>query len=101
MESVDILQDDFDLAFSGGDFVTTVCDEYHIRDLLLASQGNFRYYPLLGASLQNYLGSNTPFTEIRRIITNSLEADGYQVLGIDTDSQGRLKIRANKVRNNL
>ena len=78
----DILTDENgELLFASGDIVVGDSDESHIEDILKASPGIFKQFPLLGANINSMLNGEID-VEQRRKIRLHLESDGYSVKNV-------------------
>jgi hypothetical protein len=88
-----MLGSNFDLDIQDGDFVVQEDLEQRAKLILATSQGHWKQWPLLGASLQSSL--NGPFTQTElRAVRLSLEVDQIAVSGISYDGSN-LNIDAN------
>ena len=74
-----LLDDDFDLLIEDGDLVIGESDEQHIALILSTYQGGWKFDPLVGVGVRQYLASSGNEELIKRNITVQLEADNYQV----------------------
>jgi hypothetical protein len=84
MTTVDIITDDSgELLFFNGDLVFDASANDHIRDILLASPGQYRQFPLLGAGIKRLINGKLNLTE-RRNIKLHLESDNYDVAAVST-----------------
>ena len=98
--TTDLLLDDFyDLAVDGGDFVTGASDDQHVALLLLLGQGELRADPLAGIGLRRY--QSAPMgpaqrAELARDITIQLTRDGYRVDTVEVFSDGQLTLDATR-----
>lgn len=73
------LDDDGDLLIRNGDFVIGPSDNQHIQDLINASVGWWKEFPLVGVGIENYQGSSGAQQQLERSIKVQLEGDGYSL----------------------
>jgi hypothetical protein len=72
----DILLDtDWDLLISGGDFVTGSSDEQSAALLVVTAPGHWKDNPFLGFNAALYVGSNTTTNEMRANLIEQLASD--------------------------
>jgi hypothetical protein len=69
---------DGDLDLSSGDLQMVEPTEQHQRDLLLAAQGDFKEYPVIGVGSMNYLHDTEP-TGYLRAVRREFTRDGMNV----------------------
>jgi hypothetical protein len=73
-----LLNQDNDLLIAGGDLVTGLSDEQHIRHLLEAAPGHYKQHPMTGANAVAMVGGADQ-GGLRRDVRLQLLADGYSV----------------------
>lgn len=99
MAFIDYKNINHDLLIENGDFVKADCAQDHIEDIMLATKGSYKQFPLVGLNLFQYL--NSPFTNETKIsfakqIRLQLEADKYKVRLIDVSDFENIKVEASK-----
>ncbi len=95
MEAVDLIRGtNNEIKIVNGDFVMGASDEQHIEDLLMAAPGEIKQFPLVGVNISKAI-NGTIDGEIRKEIKLQLEADGYNVSGINFIND-ELKINAQR-----
>jgi hypothetical protein len=82
---------------ANGDFVIGQSDKQHIDFLLKTNKGEWRFAPLVGCGLLDFINSVGADLEMKRIIRNQLEQDGYRVDELQIQPSG-LKIEAFRIR---
>lgn len=92
----DFLLKDGDLQIKNGDFAVGDSDEQHIEHLLLAHNGEYTQYPMLGIGISSYI--HAPMNpavrmELERHIRLQVQADGGQNVKINVTNEN-LKIKA-------
>ena len=76
---IDVLyDDDGNFLEQDGDFVFGNDDAFLMEDLLLASPGQYKEFPTLGANVTQYLNSTKNVQVIARDIIVALEADVFK-----------------------
>jgi hypothetical protein len=70
---------DGDLAIDNGDLAFGESTLQHQRDLLLATKGSFRQFPLVGVGIRLELLNTATADEVRVAIQRELEQDGMKV----------------------
>jgi hypothetical protein len=89
IQRIDILEDENgDELIEDGDFAIGPADDFHIRDLLLDSPGDWRQYPEIGMLIDRY--RNAPATKKRQFeseLREALEIDGYRVKSVTLSMQ--------------
>jgi hypothetical protein len=91
-----------DLVIANGDFQIAESDGQHIESILIAVQGDYKQYPLVGVNLRSYLNSpSSPDVNnmLRKKIQLQLEVDGYRVdeIKVGTDLS-EIPIKAERVK---
>lgn len=85
IERNDILVDETgDLACVNGDFDIGISNNQHIHDILYASPGHYKQFPLLGASVTDAINGSLS-GELKNRISVNIEADGYRATEIEKD----------------
>ena len=86
-DRTDILLDETgDIACENGDFVIGQSDDQHVIDILNASPGDYKQFPLTGASVLDAINGILS-GELKNRISINLEADGYRATTIEKDEQ--------------
>lgn len=73
------LDDDLDLRIVDGDFVIAESDQNHIINIIKATKGGFKQFPLLGVGIDQYIGAPLIQQILKREISVHLESDNYRV----------------------
>lgn len=81
------------------DIVLTESTEQHKRDLLLASQGDFKQTPTIGIDCVAFLHDTDP-SDFLRTVRKQCEKDGMRVSNVSYNAQGELTIDAEYADNN-
>ena len=90
---IDILQTSTGDVELSDDLIRTEATEQHKRDLLLASQGDFKEAPTIGVDCVSVLHDTDP-ADFLRTVRKQCERDGMRVDAIDYDTDGTLTISA-------
>lgn len=77
------LTENNDLAIQNGDFIAIESDVQHVNDIIEASEGHYKQFPLLGVGIENYLNSNGKEQQLNNSIKVNLKSDNYDVNKID------------------
>jgi hypothetical protein len=90
-----ILDNNFDLMISNGDFYISNSDQQNIELILLSYPGQWKQFPLLGAAIQGDI--NGPFNDqMKNRIKKQLISDGYGNVDFLFDIQtSNIKIKIN------
>lgn len=83
-QAQDFQQLDGDLKIANGDFMIGDADADHVEDIISSSQGEWKEFPLVGVSIDQYLNSAGQENEISRQVRLQLSGDGYSQLGVIT-----------------
>jgi hypothetical protein len=96
VNDIDYLTDDNgDLIIENGDFKKGVATGQHIRDIIIASPGDYRQFPLVGFNIRKNV--NGSFTgDDRKRLRLQLEGDGHTV-NLIKEENGELKVDADRV----
>lgn len=88
-ERIDILEDeDGDELFEDGDFAIGPADEFHVRDLLVDSPGEWRQHPAVGLLINRYKNaSSDKRRKFESEVRQALENDGYRVERVNTSME--------------
>lgn len=86
-----ILNSDGDLKIENGDLVIGYSDNQHQQHIIMASKGEFREFPELGADVQGHL-SDDLFMEFLIEAKKNLEYDGMKINNIKFEQDGNLTI---------
>ncbi len=80
-DRTDYLKNDtHDLIIQNGDFANGLSADQHVEDVLLASPGNWRQWPLLGVGIKKYLSGPWNPGQLRRDIRLHIEEmDGQPI----------------------
>lgn len=89
-----LLNDDFDLAFAGGDFATGDSNAQHEQVLLLLQKGSIKVRPLVGVGIQDSINTGE-IAELLREIRYQFQLDGMQVRAVSWDDNENLTYDAN------
>lgn len=81
-----------------GDLVVSPSDDAHITDLVISSKGSWRFKPIIGVDIHQFLNAISPADEITQAAQQQLSADGYKVDGINLTGQGLLNIKAKRIK---
>ena len=81
------LDDNGDLLIRNGDFVIGASDNQHIQDIINASVGWWKEFPLVGVGIANYQSSSGAQQQLERSIKVQLEGDGYSIPTISAIQQ--------------
>lgn len=82
------MDNDYHLKIIAGDFVIENSELQQSALILAVEKGEIRQFPLLGAAMQNYLGSSLDKTIIYNNINNELSRDGFETDSISVDVTG-------------
>jgi hypothetical protein len=106
-EVKDIRVDDTnDVEFRNGDFFVGASDVQHVDHIIEAFPGHFKQFPLMGVGVSSYRNSSGTKQQLENAIRLNMEADGYNVNGVDiiTDNgiinaQTKIYIDGNRIKN--
>lgn len=82
-----------DLEIKNGDFVIGESDNQHVKDILLASKGEFKLFPELGVGIDQMLATEDAMEFLIEAKKN-LEYDGMSVKNIAFTQEGKLSVDA-------
>jgi len=68
-----------DLMIRNGDFVTGESTLQHQQDLLLGEKGQYRLYPDVGVSFQQFVNDNADFDDLNAAIQSEFVKDGMRI----------------------
>ncbi|BDD07493.1 hypothetical protein [Aureibacter tunicatorum] len=92
----DLISDEsFDLVIKNGDLFTGDPDYNHIRTIIMASPGDFRFAPRMGGrivKMKNGMWNH----EYKRYLSIQLESDNYNVNTLHINSEGEIDIDAHR-----
>lgn len=89
----DILFDtDGDLMIRNGDLVVGDSTYQHVQGLLLHQKGHYKFDPLIGVGIENFLNDEVQNSELLKEVRTALEADGFIVKVLYIQEDGKLKI---------
>ena len=78
--ATDILFDNnFDMLFANGDFLTGASDEQHLALITIMDLGHLKENPFLGIGINAYLGGSESPNVIKALSQQMYEADNYLV----------------------
>lgn len=72
-----LLDDDFDLQITNGDFDTGKSDQQHVQLLSFFNKGELRQFPIVGFGVERYLKTVSDKKKFTREMKIELENDGY------------------------
>lgn len=72
-----ISENDNDLRIVNGDFQQGDCTDFQCKIIIYSDKGELRQYPLLGASINRFIGSNIDENILNNIISTELESDKF------------------------
>lgn len=91
-----LLASDGDLSHENGDFIVGESDFQHVQNIVIASPGDYKQYPIIGFSAFKKLNSPAVLNNANAIkadLTLQLTMDGFKVRKITVGNQiGDLKI---------
>ena len=100
-----LLGDDGDLIIKNGDFLVGDSDVQHVNDIIEASPGYYKQFPILGVGIDSYMNSSGKEQQLNNAIRINLESDSYQLNGVDilTDagiinSNTQIYVDANRIK---
>lgn len=93
------LDEQGDLLFLNGDVVVSESDSQHIEDLITAHKGWYKEFPFLGVGLTDYLKSSGMQLELKMMIQQQLQADGFMVNQIEIGDLEKMEIYIDATRN--
>ncbi len=80
MVAQDFLLDvNYDLLVTNGDFVIGASDNQHIQDIIQSFVGWWKQFPLVGVGIQSFINSNGQDQALARSIQIQLQSDGFTV----------------------
>lgn len=94
------LDENDDLKIANGDFVIVNSDGQHVKDIVFSAKGNWRFAPLVGVDIGQFINSTGTNinARIRKKITTDLERDGYTVNEIEIKENEPIKIDAVRIK---
>jgi len=99
MKAFDLLVDASEnLVVRDGDFAVGPSDAQHVRHLLRANYGHYRFAPLVGVGIERRLSG--PFTApgLEAAVRRQLDADGYLVVLVQVSRTAGININAERIR---
>lgn len=72
-----LLDENYDLAISNGDFKVGSSDSQHIQLIVDSWIGSWKQFPLVGVGITNYKNSAGQEIALKRNIAVQLEVDGF------------------------
>lgn len=94
-----LLDDNYDIAIDGGDFVAADGEEQHQQLILVASKGSFRESPLTGVNIGQYIKTRFTQKDIDRLkqqIRLQFQYDGYTQSFIQINGFDDIQINAKR-----
>lgn len=83
MKVYDVLVgDDLDLEFVQGDFSIDESTAQHVNHILLATKGDYRAHPLLGADITRLVSEDKSPNLVQQDVQEELERDGMRVQAV-------------------
>lgn len=92
-----LLDDDWDLSFANGDFLTGLSDTQHQALIVAMDIGHLKESPFLGVGINLELGGAKSTNEIKANIQQNLEADNYAVNNITVRNGEIINIDADRL----
>jgi len=90
-----LLDEDGDLLVENGDLVAGDATQQHIKHILKAHKGEFKWCPLLGVGIDEYVCSNhLQRNQLKKKVRANLKLAGYHVVKIHFDENGELCVEA-------
>lgn len=86
-----LLTEDNDIDLTGGDIALTEPTGQHKRDILLASQGDYKEAPLMGVGLIEHLNAESDGSPLREV-AEAMRRDGITIKKVAFDPDGQLII---------
>lgn len=82
------MNDDYSLIIQNGDFVIQNQELQQAKVILKASKGDVRQFPLVGVSIDSFIGATQDKTLLYNVITEKLREDGLLVDSVEFDQNG-------------
>ncbi|RYF09884.1 MAG: hypothetical protein EOO42_23355 [Flavobacteriales bacterium] len=94
-----LLDENYDIAIDGGDFIAADAEEQHQQLILVASKGSFRESPLTGVNIGRYVKAR--FTQkqidaLKQQIRLQFQYDGYNQSFVQINSFEDIQINAQR-----
>ncbi len=89
-----LLDDEFDLIFADGDFVTGESTAQHQKLLIIADKGEFKEAPQRGVGARRYLEDHNP-SNLAREIRQEFTRDGMVVKTVKIETDLTIQVDAN------
>ncbi len=88
------LDNDCDLVFKNGDFLSSNTDQQHLEIILLSHKGAFKEFPILGVGITDYIKSPEVLSRLRleNEINKQLEYDNFYAKEIDVNDLENIQI---------
>ncbi len=89
-----------DLLIKDGDFAIDEADEIHVQNILEASKGNYRQFPLIGVGLHDYINISMTTSGRQRMskeIQKHLEYDGFKVRSVGVSQDFKIDIDCERI----
>jgi len=86
----DYLSDtDDDILIVNGDFQQSDNTAFHSKVIAYADKGEIRQYPLIGASINKYIGASIDENILHNILTDELALDGFVLESSEISISGK------------
>jgi hypothetical protein len=90
-----LLEPDFDLMISDGDFVVGESTKQHQLCLLTAEPGNYKQSPTLGVGAFSFINDDETLQNLKAAIQKTFEADGMIIDHLSITADGNIDVEAN------
>lgn len=87
-----MLDDNNELAIIAGDLVVSDSRYQHIRHLMEAEKGYYKFDPKSGMGLNNIINDELAVEEVLRIVRFEAEADGFKFTKLVMSNLGNIEI---------
>jgi hypothetical protein len=87
-----ILDEENDLAIVAGDLVVGLSQYQHVKHLLEAEKGYYKFSPLSGVGFSNILNDEFDSEEVLRLVRFEVERDGFKVSKLTFTNDGKIDI---------
>ena len=89
-----LLNNDWDLITSNGDFLTGFSDSQHLALITVMDIGHLKENPFLGIGINSYLGGSESSTIIKANAQQMYQVDNYVVNSITVDKNTIINVDA-------
>jgi sulfate adenylyltransferase subunit 1 (EFTu-like GTPase family) len=83
-----------DIIIENGDFKVSESDQMHIQDIFTVDKGQFKQYPLIGASIGKLRNSTSDRQSIIQALKLQLKSDDYKILNLNINSSFVIEVNA-------